>query len=249
MSVRLSERDLRVLAKCAVCRWLTTSQLQRLYFPHVTPDAVSKSLRRLHNAGYLVSHREHRMAEALYGVGRNAKPLLEAKGLTVEIARTPPRQIAHMVGINDMRLAVEVEPERLAYFFAARELGGLGWTHTLIPDAVFALKPSPSGVFGLEVDCGTEPLKILVNKAASYESGLPDFPAVRGVLFTVESPARLQALAAAMHHGIRTLPICGATIGDIHQSGAFAPVFTRLGSAEAKGSFYELCPGHSSQPS
>ena len=60
MSVRLSERDLRVLAKCAVCRWLTTSQLQRLYFPHVTPDAVSKSLRRLHNAGYLVSHREHR---------------------------------------------------------------------------------------------------------------------------------------------------------------------------------------------
>jgi hypothetical protein len=136
MNLRLSERDLHVLAKCAVCKWLTTSQLQRVYFPHVTLDAVRKSLRRLHEAGYLASHREHRMAEALHGVGRSAKPLLEAKGLAVA-ARTPPRQIEHLVGINDMRLAVEVEAERLAYFFAAWELSGLGWTHTLIPDAVF----------------------------------------------------------------------------------------------------------------
>jgi len=249
MSVRLSERDLRLLAKCAVCRWLTTSQLQRVYFPHVTPDAVRKSLRRLHDAGYLTSHREHRMAEALYGLGRNAKPLLEARGLTVEPARTPPRQITHMVGINDIRLRVEVAPERLAYFFAAWELGGLGWTHTLLPDAVFALKPATSGVFGLEVDCGTEPLKVLVNKVTSYENGLPNFPAVRGVLFMVESPARLLTLAAAIHHGIRLLPICAALIGDIHLSGAFAPIFTRLGSAEAKGSFCELCPAHSSQAS
>src|SRR5207247_449838 len=32
MSLRLSERDLHVLAKCAVSKWLSTSQLQRLYF-------------------------------------------------------------------------------------------------------------------------------------------------------------------------------------------------------------------------
>jgi hypothetical protein len=249
MSVRLSERDLRVLAKCAVCRWLTTSQLRRVYFPHVTLDAVRKSLRRLHDAGYLASHRGHRMAEALYGVGRTAKPLLEAKALTVELARTPPRQIEHMVAINDMRLAVEVEPERLAYFFAAWELGGLGWTHTLIPDAVFSLKPTTSGVFGLEVDCGTEPLKVLLNKMASYESGLPTFPAVRGVLFTVESPARLQALAAILHRSTPRLPICAAPAEDIQISGAFAPVFTRLGSSESKGTFWELCRDISSQSS
>jgi hypothetical protein len=42
-----------VLAKCGVSKWLSTSQLQRLYFPDVTPDAVRKSLRRLTDAGYL----------------------------------------------------------------------------------------------------------------------------------------------------------------------------------------------------
>jgi hypothetical protein len=220
MSVRLSERDLRVLAKCAVCRWLTTSQLQRVYFPHVTLDAVRKSLRRLHDAGYLVSHREHRMAEALYGVGPNAKPLLEAKDLAVTLSRTPPRQIAHLIGINDMRLAVEVEPERLAYFFAAWEFGGLGWTHTLIPDAVFALILATSGGFGLEVDCGTEPLKMLVNKVKSYESGLPNFPAVRGGPFHSG-----ESCATA---GIRPLPVCGASIGEIQMSGPFAPFLPSL---------------------
>jgi hypothetical protein len=249
MSVRLSERDLRVLAKCAVCKWLTTSQLQRSYFPHVTLDAVRKSLRRLHEAGYLASHREHRMAEALHGVGRNAKPLLEARGLAVELARTPPRQIAHLAGINDIRLAVEAAPERVAYFFAAWELGGLGWTNTLIPDAVFALKPPTSGVFGLEVDCGTEPIRVLVDKVTSYQCGLPNFPPVRGVLFTVESPARLQALAAAMRRVVRPLPICSATIKDIRTSGAFAPVFASLGSSDSRGSFWELCPAHSSRDS
>ncbi len=249
MNLRLRERDLHVLAKCAVCRWLTTSQLHRLYFPHVTLDAVRKSLRRLHEAGYLASHREHRMAEALHGVGRNAKPLLEAKGLAVELARTPPRQIEHVIGINDMRLQVEMEPERLAYFFAAWELGGSGWTHTLIPDAVFALKPPTSGVFGLEIDCGTEPIKVLVNKVTSYQRGLPGFPAVRGVIFTVESPGRLQALAAVLRRGVQRLQICGATIGDIRTSGAYAPVFVDLSSSESSGNFWELCPERSSQGS
>jgi hypothetical protein len=121
--------------------------------------------------------------------------------------------------------------------------------HTLIPDAVFALKPPASGVFGLEVDCGTEPIKILANKVTSYQSGLPNFPAVRGVLFTVESPARLQALAAALRHIVRPVPICAASIADIRLSGAFAPVFIRLGPAEAKGGFWELCPERSSQDS
>jgi hypothetical protein len=249
MSVRLSERDLCVLAKCAVSKWLTTSQLQRLYFPDVTADAARKSLRRLHDAGYLASHREHRMTEALHGIGRKAKPLLEAKGLTVDVARTPPRQIGHLVSINDFRLAIEAAPDRLAYFFSAWELGGLGWTHTLIPDAVFALKPATSGVFGLEVDCGTEPVKTLVNKVTSYESGLPNFPAMRGILFTVESPARLRALASSMRHRIWPLPICAAPIGDVLVSGAFAPVFTKFGSRESTGIFWELCAEHSSQDS
>src|SRR5439155_5428802 len=66
MSLRLSERDLRVLAKCAASNWLTTCQLWRLYCPDVTPDGARKSLRRLTEAEYLISIREHPMAEALF---------------------------------------------------------------------------------------------------------------------------------------------------------------------------------------
>jgi len=78
VNVRLSERDIRVVSKCAISKWLTTGQLARLYFPQVTPDAVRKSLRRLVEAGYLVVHREHQMTEALHDsdrrVGRHLRP-------------------------------------------------------------------------------------------------------------------------------------------------------------------------------
>ena len=133
VTVRLSERDMRVVSKCAISKWLTTGQIARLYFPNVTPDAVRKSLRRLVEAGYLVVHREHQMAEALHGLGSKGKALLEAKGVPAEVTRRPPRQIEHLVGINDLRVAVEVRPAQVAYFFACWELQALGWVHPVIP--------------------------------------------------------------------------------------------------------------------
>ena len=91
-------------------------------------------------AGYLVVHREHQMAEALHGLGPKGKLLLEAKGVTAEVMRKPPRQIEHMVGINDLRVAIEVNPTQVTYFFASWELAGLGWVHPVIPDAVVGLR-------------------------------------------------------------------------------------------------------------
>src|SRR6266852_5829795 len=59
MNARLTDRDLRLLVKCAICRWLTTGQIQRLYFPKASLNAVQKRLRKLSDAGYLRSYREH----------------------------------------------------------------------------------------------------------------------------------------------------------------------------------------------
>src|SRR5207249_3059841 len=50
MTIRMTERDRRMLAKCAVCRWLTTGQVKRLYFPEATLNAVQKRLRKLSEA-------------------------------------------------------------------------------------------------------------------------------------------------------------------------------------------------------
>src|SRR5439155_23914904 len=107
MMVRLTERDRRMLAKCAVCRWLTTEQVKRLYFPEATLNAVQKRLRKLSEAGYLRSYREHPTAEAIHALGPKGKPLVEGKGIEVAGGSEVPRQVEHMLGVNEIRIAVE----------------------------------------------------------------------------------------------------------------------------------------------
>src|SRR6266849_1322293 len=193
VNVRLSERDLRIVAKCAVSKWLATGQLARLYFPNVTTDAVRKSLRRLVEAGYLVVHREHQMAEALHGLGPKGKVLLEAKGVPAEVTSRPPRQIEHLVGINDVRVAVEVRPAQVAYFFACWELQALGWVHPVIPDAIVGLKLPGRQTFLMEYDRGTETLATLAGKLRGYEGGLSGVP-FRALLLVTDTASRLDAL-------------------------------------------------------
>jgi len=78
VNVRLSERDIRVVSKCAISKVAHDRTAGTLYFPQVTPDAVRKSLRRLVEAGYFGGPREHQMTEALHGldrrVGRHLRP-------------------------------------------------------------------------------------------------------------------------------------------------------------------------------
>src|ERR1700687_3351641 len=64
--LRCTERDKSLIVKCTLCRWLTTTQIQRLYFPRATVNAVQKRLRKLADAGYLRMHREGILSEALH---------------------------------------------------------------------------------------------------------------------------------------------------------------------------------------
>jgi hypothetical protein len=224
MNVRLSERDLKMLAKCAAAKWLTTGQLQRLYFQSVTADAARKSLRRLATAGYLTAFRENRMAEALHAVGPKSKAILEGKGISVELSRTPPRQIEHLVGLNDIRVAVEAEPDRVAYFFACWELGKLGWAYPLIPDAVFALKRPERHTFVLEYDRGTETAEMLLHKLQSYEDGLSGF-LFRALILVTDSTQRLAVVLRQLSNRPLRLQVWGASIADIRSSGMYATIF------------------------
>src|SRR5712692_8349853 len=126
MAVRLTDRDLRMLVKLAVCRWLATAQIQRLYFPEATLNAVQKRLRKLSDDGYLRSHREHPTAEAIHAVGRKGKPLVEEKGIEVTLTADVPKQLDHMLGVNEIRIDVETSSARVAWFFAYWQLGDLG---------------------------------------------------------------------------------------------------------------------------
>jgi hypothetical protein len=218
---------MRVVSKCAISKWLTTGQLARLYFPNVTPDAVRKSLRRLVEAGYLVVHREHQMAEALHGLGPKGKVLLEAKGVPAEVMRRPPRQIEHLVGINDVRVAVEVRPSQVAYFFACWELQALGWVHPIIPDAVVGLKLPDRRTFLVEYDRSTETLPTLVGKLRAYEGGLSGVP-FRGLLMVTDTASRFEALARHVRREGFLRKILGCIRAELIAIGIDAPVFVDL---------------------
>ncbi len=231
-TIRLSDRDLRVVTKCAVGKWLTTGQLARLYFPGVTLDAVRKSLRRLADAGYLVSHREHQMAEALHGLGSKSKTLLEAKGVVGEVARTPPRQSEHLIGLNDIRVAVETGTVRVAYFFASWEIQALGWPHALIPDAVLGLHLPNRQTFFLEYDRGTETIAILVRKLRTYEEGLSGIR-FRAVLVVAESSSRLEELSRQLRNAGFFRRMLGTLREEVLAAGIGAPLFRSLTHSSA----------------
>jgi hypothetical protein len=226
-TIRLSERDQRVVLKCAVGKWLTTGQLTRLYFPGVTSDAARKSLRRLADAGYLVSHREHQMAESLHGIGPKGKSVLEAKGLSAEVVRTPPRQSEHLIGLNDIRVAVETSNLQVAYFFASWEVQALGWLHPIVPDAVLGLRLPDRQTFFLEYDRGSETLATLIKKLRCYEEGLSGIH-FRAVLVIAESAPRLELLARQMRKAGFFRRMLSALKAEILEAGIGAPVFRDL---------------------
>jgi len=96
--MRLLARDKAILRKLDACKWLTTSQIQRLFFPGISLDFVRKRLRKLVQGDYLKSFQPDRMSEALHGLG------------------TTPKQVQHLNGINEIRLAAE--KEACEFFFA-----------------------------------------------------------------------------------------------------------------------------------
>ena len=242
VNVRLSERDIRVVCKCAISKWLTTGQLARLYFPQVTPDAVRKSLRRLVEAGYLGVHREHQMAEALHGLGPKGKVLLEAKGITAEVTRKPPRQIEHVVGINDVRVAVEVKPQQVAYFFACWELPGLGWVHPVIPDALLGLRLPERRTFFVEYDRATETLPTLLGKLRGYDGGLSGIP-FRALLLVTDTAARLETLGRHVRKEGFLRRILGCVRSELSAEGIDAPLFQDLRRIDPRKSSLHECAG------
>src|SRR5438094_351200 len=172
--MRLTARCLDMLNLLAVARWLSTGQLHRRFFKNVTIDAARKRLRDLEQAKYIFRFRENQMAESLLTLGCEAKPVLEKNGgREISLARRPPKQLDHYLGVNDMRIAAEAVPE-LRYFFGYWELPALNWHHRLIPDAVMALG---NQTFALEFDRGNESLRFFFKtKIPMYRVGLPGLP-------------------------------------------------------------------------
>lgn len=211
MTVKLTARDRRILVKCALCRWLTTTQLKRLYFPAVTMNAVQKRLRKLADAGYLRAHREHPTAETIHALGPKGKLLVEELGITASLSGEVPKQVEHLLGINEVRVAIETCDFEVKYFFASWQLGDLGWTHPVIPDAVFALAHGEKKTLALEYDRGTETLEVLLRKLEFYEQGIEGLP-IDATLIVTATNRRIDLLGREMKNRMLSLKTLAAPL-------------------------------------
>ena len=170
--MRLTARDQEMLRKLERCKWLTTTQIQRLFFPGASLDPVRKRLRKLAKAKCLHSYRRHPMSEMLHGLGK------------------PPKQIEHLIGINDIRLASELASP--TFFYAYWELPAFGWDYPIVPDAVCKRYGT---LYLVEYDTGTETLAQLRTKFAGYQC----FEFAFVLLLCAETKARLLKLKSLAH--------------------------------------------------
>jgi hypothetical protein len=205
--------------------------VRRRFFPNASASAARRRLRKLAAAGYLVKHQEGRMREALFTLGREAGRVLETErdgGIAMVLERRLPKQLDHLTGINDIRIAAELLG-RLAYFFAAWELPALGWKHPIVPDAIFR---ASERTFAVEYDRGGEGLRYFIgSKIAHYRRGLPEFP-VAAVLVVVDRESRLAALARAIADSRDRFAF--TTIGAIRDRGILAPIWRRTPDGKAE---------------
>jgi hypothetical protein len=220
--MRLTTRCKDFLRILRAARWLTTGQVHRRFFPGATVDAARKRLRKLTQGGYLVRFREHHMAEALFTLGREGKRMLEQSGAEeIALERTPPKQLEHFTGINDVRIAAELAGS-LAYFFACWELPGVAWRHPVIPDAVFSMCGK---TFAMEFDRGGESVRFFVRtKIAHYRRGLAGYP-LTAVLVVADRKARLVSLARSISD--ERGQFLFAALDDVRKHGLSARIFHR----------------------
>ena len=145
----------------------------------------------------------------MFTLGPEGKRLLEREGgASVVLERSLPKQREHLIGINDVRIAAERTPD-LRYFFAAWELPGTGWQHTIVPDAIFRIGEC---TIALEYDRGLETLRYFVgSKIGTYRRGLLGLE-LAGILIVVDSEARRRTLARAVGQNDRVLIVLLDTI-------------------------------------
>jgi hypothetical protein len=216
-----------------------------MYFADASLNAVQKRLRKLADAGYLRSHREHPTAESIHAVGPKGRTLVEERGVEVAAGGDVPGQVEHLLGVNELRLGVEQSPVAVAYCFAYWQLADLGWRYPTIPDLVFAVRSPERRAFVAEYDRGTETLDKLLQKLRRYAAGLEGFP-FEAVLVVTEETRRIDLLARAMRGNQIAVRVLVSTIGEIREAGVFGTAFVELpsgakrrilecGEAEPKG--------------
>jgi hypothetical protein len=201
--MRVTMRDTRLIWALRCARWLSTRQVGELCFPGVSLEMARRRLRLLRRAKYVRSCQTNSMAEAIHTLGPAGRDLLRTDDSPVfRLERTPPKNLEHFTGINDIRIAMErcavKEGFDISFFFASWELLQQEWPHLIIPDAVCAIRRGDAEFTILfEYDRGEESVAyVLRTKFRPYASGLKGL-AFKKVIIVVDEKSRLEQLRSA----------------------------------------------------
>ena len=178
-------------------------------------------LRKLRKNKFLVKHQPNPMRETQFSLGAEGKRTLEAAGIDgIRLEKKPPKLWLHFKAINDIRIEAELALN-LDYFYACWELPKIGWSHSLIPDSIFA---ADNRVYAVEVDRGVEGVKYFVETKMAGYLGLEGLN-LTAIIILADCKSRMRLLADAV--GQLGNGVLYSTLDEVREHGISSRVFYR----------------------
>jgi hypothetical protein len=176
--LRLTARDHWILEALAKMRFLTTSQLARLYF-NGSRWSANKRLRKLLDGDQLKVWVRNLSEENVYSITRYGLSVIENGNVTSPLETKIPYgldgNLEHLLAINDVRTSLALDlPEangEILWWRSDWELRVHG-RERIIPDGLFLIKWQglKEQAYALEVDNNTRSSRNFVKKILAYAS-------------------------------------------------------------------------------
>ena len=193
----LTQRDIRIMMLIGLCRYCSTDHIKVEFFPDATICRCRRRLRQLYDAGYLQVTLTSSTKPNLYSLSsQGLKKLGEQENeFTAQISLAGTIRLAgipHHLAVIDARLYIAALGKSCVTPLVAwsnsggaigQKIGLDNWC--LEPDGIAELE-TKNGIFriAVEVDCGTESTKVLVNKLEKY-AGLAHMAVLNELWFVV----------------------------------------------------------------
>jgi hypothetical protein len=223
---KLTSRDRKILRTIAACQVLDTSQVHRWHFGNVSLNMAQKRLRKLVEAGYLDSLETKVCTDNLLILGREGQRQLQQHGWNVELKKEIPKDLAHHMGVVDIRIAIERGLEhmpglQLRYFYAYWELGRFAWSYPVIPDAIFSVRNAYTAQAALEFDRKTETLGVFAQKLLQYRLLLHRHP-VSTIIVVGEKAKDVERLQQGLEQVGSRIPLLIVALEELKERGLLA---------------------------
>jgi|SRR5215469_4476309 len=249
--LRLTTRDLWLLEGLAKMRFMTTSQLAKLYF-NSSRWSANKRLRKLLDAGHLKAWVRKLSEENIYSITRNGIHAIENENVSLPLETKIPYSLdgnlEHLLTINDVRTSLALDlPEangEILWWRSDWELRSHG-RERIIPDGLFLIKwhGLKDQAYALEVDNNSKSSRNFLKKILAYASvqsrGTGIYQIADPVILVVGSDNKWLGRYRDSAKQLRLQPrLWFATPDDLKDEGAASAVW--LNGAEQKYSLRDL---------